>query len=100
MTFEIAWNTDTIILAQVEKLFRKVFIEYLAHTNSEAVAHPAINSPIVEHFIADYKRQAPLRISDRMLNQKTIFDILLTSLLNFECAAQTGFDRSTETCPR
>ena len=69
---KIARHAQAIVLAQVIEVFREVLIEYLAPTDREPVAHPAVNGPVVENLVGDKKRQIPFRVADRMLDLKTI----------------------------
>jgi hypothetical protein len=49
----IAGHAVAVILTQVIKLGREVFIECFAYADRKPIAHPGIETPIVEHFIGD-----------------------------------------------
>ncbi len=69
---EIARHADAVILSQIIKILRVVLIEDFARADREAIAHPAIDGPVVEHLIRNIQRQVPLFITHRMLNLKTV----------------------------
>ena len=78
ITLKISRHAHAVVLPQVIEILREVFVEDLAPTDRESIAHPAIDAPVVEHFIRDKKRQAPLRLVRSDARPEIGFDIALT----------------------
>ena len=50
---QITGLADAIILPEIIEFLRVVFIEDLDAANGKAIAHPAVDAPVVKHFIGD-----------------------------------------------
>ena len=69
---KISRQAHAVVLSQIIKLLREVFIENLDAANRKAIAHPAIDAPVVKHFISNKQRKRQLSGSNRMLNLKPV----------------------------
>ena len=53
---QIARYADAVILPEIVVVLREVFVEDFAHADRETIPHPAIDGPVVEHFIRRIQR--------------------------------------------
>ena len=69
---DVTWTRPPVVLAHEVQFASEVFIESVVGADAEAVAHPIVQTPVVEHFVGDKEGELLLLNLERMLEANAV----------------------------